>query len=330
VLDLGCGGGIDTILAAHRTGPAGRVIALDFRSEMLTRTANAASEAGLSNVEPLEGELKAIPLPDDSVDLVISNGVINLSARKARVMAECARVLKPGGEMCVSDLTAEHDGLPPEILTQPAAWAGCVAGALAEDDFLHKLQRVGFPGAQVLHRQPLSIDDCALYPLFSDDVIALMRKLIPTERQGRPGGGGPCGEVTPASHAVTTRARHEQPWRNQPSPRPGRRTHLPRLQRHHTGHPRVAETTQPYLITHFGNPSSGHAYCRTAPPRAGRGPPTTDRCTRQSQTEVHSDLADSRISLPWTSTPSAIAEMSGSNYELLTFKRSGQLRARTG
>jgi hypothetical protein len=94
--------------------------------------------------------------------------------------------------------------------------------------------------------------------------------------------------------------------------------------------PRVAETTQPYLTTHFGNPSSGHAYCRTAPPRAGRGPPTTDRCTRQSQTEVHSDLADSRISLPWTSTHSAIGEMSGSYYELLTFKRAGQLRARTG
>jgi arsenite methyltransferase len=87
----------------------------------------------------LEGELEAIPLPDDSVDLIISNGVINLSTRKARVMAECARVLKPGGEVCVSDLTVEQDGLPPEILTQPAAWAGCVAGALAEDDFLHKL-----------------------------------------------------------------------------------------------------------------------------------------------------------------------------------------------
>ena len=97
VLDLGCGGGIDTIFAAHRTGPAGRVIALDFLPEMLTRTPNAASEAGLSNVEPSEGELEAIPLPDDSVDLIISNGVINLSARKARVMAECARVLKPGG-----------------------------------------------------------------------------------------------------------------------------------------------------------------------------------------------------------------------------------------
>ena len=83
VLDLGCGGGIDTVLAAHRAGPDGRVIALDFLPEMLTRTADAAAHAGLSNVEPLEGELEAIPLPDDSVDLIISNGVINLSARKA-------------------------------------------------------------------------------------------------------------------------------------------------------------------------------------------------------------------------------------------------------
>jgi len=94
-------------------------------------------------------------------------------------------VLKPGGELCVSDLTVEQNHLPPEILTQPAAWAGCVAGALAEDDFLQKLQRAGFTGAGVLHREPLSIDDCALYPLFSDKVIALMRKLIPIERHGQ-------------------------------------------------------------------------------------------------------------------------------------------------
>lgn len=182
VLDLGCGGGIDTILAAQRTGPAGRVVALDFLPEMLDRTAVAAREAGLRNVEPVEGELEAIPLPEDSVDVVISNGVINLSARKARVMAECARVLRPGGQLCVSDLTVEQEELPPEILTQPAAWAGCVAGALAEGDFVHKLTRAGFVDTEVLHRQELSIDDCALYPLFSEEVISLMRRLIPAER----------------------------------------------------------------------------------------------------------------------------------------------------
>jgi quercetin dioxygenase-like cupin family protein len=111
--------------------------------------------------------------------------VINLSARKARVMAECARVLRPGGRLCVSDLTVEREELPSEIATQPAAWAGCVAGALAEDAFLHKLYRAGFEGAEVVYRAPLSIDDCALYPLFSDEVIRLMRTLIPIEHHAR-------------------------------------------------------------------------------------------------------------------------------------------------
>jgi SAM-dependent methyltransferase len=179
ILDIGCGGGIDTILAAHRTGPTGRVIALDFLPEMLQRTATAGREAGLGNVQPLHAEMEAIPLPDGSVDVIISNGVINLSARKTRAMAECARVLRPGGTLCVSDLTVEQDELPPEILTQPAAWAGCIAGALAEHDFVRKLEKVGFCGVEVLHREPLSIDDCALYPLFSDHVIRLMRQLIP-------------------------------------------------------------------------------------------------------------------------------------------------------
>jgi arsenite methyltransferase len=185
ILDLGCGGGIDTILAAHRTGPTGKVIALDFLPEMLDRTARAVQEAGLPNVELLEAEMEAIPLPDAGVDLIISNGVINLSARKARVMAECARVLRPGGRLCVSDLTVERDDLPPEIATQPAAWAGCVAGALAEEGFLHKLDRAGFQDAEVVYRAPLSIDDCALYPLFSDEVIRLMRTLIPIEQHAQ-------------------------------------------------------------------------------------------------------------------------------------------------
>jgi SAM-dependent methyltransferase len=182
VLDIGCGGGIDTVLAAQSTGPAGRVVALDFLPEMLDRTARAADEAGLANVEPLLGEMEAIPLPDESIDVIVSNGVVNLSPRKARVMAECARVLRPGGRLCVSDLTVGQEELPPEILTQPAAWAGCVAGALAEKDFVRKLEKAGFEGTEVMVRQPLSIDDCALYPLFPDEVIRLMRELIPPER----------------------------------------------------------------------------------------------------------------------------------------------------
>lgn len=124
LLDLGCGAGTDSILAAYRTGPSGRVLALDFLPEMLERTAAAAAEAGLENIEILEGEMEAIPLPDASVDHVISNGVINLVPRKRRVLAECARVLVPRGKLSVSDLTVGDEELPPEILTHPATWAG--------------------------------------------------------------------------------------------------------------------------------------------------------------------------------------------------------------
>jgi arsenite methyltransferase len=124
VLDLGCGAGIDSILAAQQTGPEGRVLALDFLPEMLERTAASAAQAGLQNVEPLEGDLEAIPLPDASVDHVISNGVINLAPRKARVLAECARVLRPGARLTVSDLTVDEEELPPEVLTHAATWAG--------------------------------------------------------------------------------------------------------------------------------------------------------------------------------------------------------------
>ena len=124
VLDLGCGGGIDTILAAKRVGPDGRAIGLDLMEEMAQRAADNAAEAGVGGwTEFRRGEIEDLPLPDESVDVVISNGVINLSSRKSRVLAEVFRVLKPGGEMCVADLTVEED-LPPEILTSDSAWAG--------------------------------------------------------------------------------------------------------------------------------------------------------------------------------------------------------------
>jgi arsenite methyltransferase len=124
LLDLGCGAGIDSVLAARRTGPTGQVIALDFLPEMLDRTSAAAAEAGLANIETLEAEMEALPLPDESLDHVISNGVINLSARKRRVLAECARVLRPRGKLALADLTVGDEELPPEVLLHPATWAG--------------------------------------------------------------------------------------------------------------------------------------------------------------------------------------------------------------
>lgn len=124
VLDIGCGAGIDSILAAHRVGPTGTVAALDFLPEMLDRTREAAAEAGLGNIQPLQATMEAIPLGAAAVNVIVSNGVINLSPRKARVFAECARVLRPGGQLCVSDITVDEEDLPPDVLTHPAAWAG--------------------------------------------------------------------------------------------------------------------------------------------------------------------------------------------------------------
>jgi len=123
VIDLGCGGGIDTILAAYAVGPAGKAIGLDLLPEMLEVASRHAAEAGVANVEWLQGEMEAIPLPDESVDVVVSNGAINLSPRKSRVFAEIYRILRPGGRFAAADNFIDDD-LPPEILTNPAAWAG--------------------------------------------------------------------------------------------------------------------------------------------------------------------------------------------------------------
>lgn len=123
VLDLGCGGGIDTILAAFAVAPGGRAIGLDMLPEMLEVAARNAGEAGVTNVQWLRGDMEAIPLPEASVDVIISNGVVNLSPRKSRVFAEMYRILRPGGRFAVADIVLDDD-LPPEIATDPAAWAG--------------------------------------------------------------------------------------------------------------------------------------------------------------------------------------------------------------
>lgn len=123
VLDLGCGGGIDTLLAAREVGPTGRAIGLDTLPEMLAAAVRHAAEMGLSNIEWLQGDLEDIPLPSASVDVALSNGVVNLSPRKSRVFAEVHRVLRPGGRLVAADIVMDDD-LPPEVFTNPAAWAG--------------------------------------------------------------------------------------------------------------------------------------------------------------------------------------------------------------
>jgi len=124
VLDVGSGGGIDTILAARRVGPEGRAVGLDILEEMCERGRRHAAEAGVEGwTEFVRGEMEDIPLPDESIDVVISNGVLNLSARKSRALAEMFRLLRPGGRICMADLTVEGE-LPPEVANDQSAWAG--------------------------------------------------------------------------------------------------------------------------------------------------------------------------------------------------------------
>lgn len=183
VVDLGCGGGIDTVLAAHQVGPQGHVIAIDTLEEMCDRTREAVAEAGLADrCEVVRGEMEALPVPDGHADVVVSNGVINLSPRKSRALAESARVLRPGGRFCVSDLLVDED-LPPEVMSSGAAWAGCVAGALSEDVFTRKLDGAGLVDVRVAERIPFSLDDVVVYPLFTDEVVDLMRRLLPAPMQ---------------------------------------------------------------------------------------------------------------------------------------------------
>jgi arsenite methyltransferase len=143
VLDLGSGGGIDVLLSAKRVGPTGKVYGLDMTDEMLALARDNQRKAGATNVEFLQGHIEQIPLPDNTVDVIISNCVINLSADKDRVFAEAFRVLKPGGRFAVSDVVSRKD-VPEEIRRNVELWIGCVAGALHEDDFRAKLAAAGF------------------------------------------------------------------------------------------------------------------------------------------------------------------------------------------
>jgi arsenite methyltransferase len=143
VLDLGSGGGIDVLLSARRVGPTGKVYGLDMTDEMLELARANQAKAGVTNVEFLKGDIEHIPLPDHSVDLIISNCVINLSPDKDRVLAEAFRVLKPGGRFAVSDIVVRGE-MPAEVRRNLELWAGCVAGALEETEYKNKLQAAGF------------------------------------------------------------------------------------------------------------------------------------------------------------------------------------------
>jgi arsenite methyltransferase len=143
VLDLGSGGGIDVLLSAQRVGPTGKAYGLDMTDEMLALARENQRKAGASNVEFLQGAIEAIPLPDATVDVIISNCVINLSADKDRVLAEAFRVLKPGGRFAVSDVVVRGE-VPPAIQRSVELWIGCVAGALEEGEYREKLAKAGF------------------------------------------------------------------------------------------------------------------------------------------------------------------------------------------
>jgi SAM-dependent methyltransferase len=148
VLDLGSGGGIDVLLSARRVGPTGKAYGLDMTDEMLALANDNKRKSGIENVEFLRGEIEQIPLPDNSVDVIISNCVINLSADKSRVLREAFRVLKPGGRLAVSDVVTRGEILP-EIRQSVLLWAGCVAGALDEDEYRGKLAAAGFERVDV-------------------------------------------------------------------------------------------------------------------------------------------------------------------------------------
>ncbi len=148
VLDLGSGGGIDVLLSARRVGPTGKAYGLDMTDEMLALANENKRKAGITNVEFLKGEIENIPLPDNSVDVIISNCVINLSADKDRVLREAFRVLKPGGRFAVSDVVTRGEILP-EIRQSVMAWVGCIAGALEENDYRRKLSAAGFEQIEI-------------------------------------------------------------------------------------------------------------------------------------------------------------------------------------
>ncbi|MGC2514313.1 MAG: arsenite methyltransferase [Terriglobales bacterium] len=158
VLDLGSGGGIDVLLSAKRVAPTGKAYGLDMTDEMLALANQNKRRAGVQNVEFLKGEIENIPLPDESVDVIISNCVINLSADKDRVLREAFRVLKPGGRLAVSDVVTRGE-MPAEIRKSVLLWVGCVAGALEENEYRRKLASAGFENIELEPTRVYRVED---------------------------------------------------------------------------------------------------------------------------------------------------------------------------
>ena len=158
VLDLGSGGGIDVLLSARRVGPTGKAYGLDMTDDMLALARDNQRKAGVANVEFLKGEIENIPLPDNSVDVIISNCVINLSGDKDSVLREAFRVLKPGGRFAVSDVVTRGE-VPAEVRRDVLLWIGCIAGALREDEYRTKLARAGFSSIEIEPTRIYSIED---------------------------------------------------------------------------------------------------------------------------------------------------------------------------
>ena len=162
VLDLGSGGGIDVLLSAKRVGPNGKAYGLDMTDEMLALARENQKKAGAINVEFLKGEIEAIPLPDNSIDVIISNCVINLSGDKDRVLREAFRVLKPGGRLAVSDVVVRGE-VPDQVRQHMLLWVGCIAGALKDSEYIGKLAKAGFEAIDIEPTRVYSIEDARAF-----------------------------------------------------------------------------------------------------------------------------------------------------------------------
>ncbi len=180
VLDLGSGGGIDVLLSAKRVSPGGKAYGLDMTDEMLELARANSREAGVANVEFLKGRLESIPLPEGSVDVIISNCVINLSTDKDAVLREAFRVLKPGGRFAVSDIVVQGGSLPESVRQLMPLWTGCIAGALEEGEFRQKLVDVGFTDVDIQATKTYGLDDLPeeLAKLASPDMLPASRPQV--------------------------------------------------------------------------------------------------------------------------------------------------------